>query len=99
MPEETADLMQFRVEYHGFQLLPFSRNTYIYGISEPTVFDESILIDTPPYVLDILSFNLDDSYSHEYNLYVNIIPKKAVNVVSTDGANWWDQFKGIFGGE
>ena len=77
MPEECADLMQFAVEYHNTQILPFSGSTWIYGIFEPTVIKDNILINDGPYALDIYSFNLDDSYSHEYNLYCNIEPAKA----------------------
>ena len=32
MPEECADLMQFRVEYHNMQILPFSGSTWMYGV-------------------------------------------------------------------
>ena len=69
--------MQFAVEYHNTQILPFSGSTWIYGIFEPTVIKDNILINDGPYALDIYSFNLDDSYSHEYNLYCNVEPAKA----------------------
>ncbi|MCK5504546.1 MAG: hypothetical protein KAJ10_05260 [Thermodesulfovibrionia bacterium] len=96
-PKECADLMQFRVEYHGTQILPFTRNEYVYGMFEPTVFTESIEIDIPPYVLDVYAYNLDTKYSHEYNLYVNILPKKPFTP-ETPGFNFKDAWSRIFGG-
>ncbi len=97
MPVECADLMQFRVEYHNTQILPFSGSTWIYGLFEPTVIKDNILVDDGPYALDIYAFNLDDSYSHEYNLYCNIEPKKAVKVTEPgfDIKGAWDR---LFGG-
>ena len=96
MPEECADLMQFRVEYHNTQILPFSGSTWLYGMFEPTVIRDNILIDDGPYNLDIYAFNLDDSYNHEYNLHCNIEPKKAVTVVEGE-EGLWGRLKGYIG--
>lgn len=97
MPEECADLMQFRVEYHNTQILPFSGSTWLYGMFEPTVIRDNILVDDGPYVLDVYAFNLDDTNSHEYNLHCNVEPKKAVKVtgVGFDLKSAWDR---LFGG-
>ncbi|GAH58678.1 unnamed protein product [marine sediment metagenome] len=97
MPEECADLMQLRVEYHNTQILPFSGSTWIYGMFEPTVIKDNILVDDGPYALDIYAFNLDDSYSHEYNIHCNIEPKKAVKIAGPgyDFKAAWDR---LFGG-
>ena len=80
MPEECADLMQFRVEYHNTQILPFSGSTWMYGVFEPTVIKDNFKVDDGPYVLDIYAFNLDDSNGHEYNIHCNIEPKKPAPV-------------------
>jgi len=97
MPEECADLMQLRVEYHNTQILPFSGSTWIYGMFEPTVIEENIIISDSPYALDIYAINTDDTYSHEYNLYVNIKPDKPVvpGVIPTSVIT---KFKSLFGG-
>ncbi len=97
MPTEGADLLQFRVEYHGVQLLPFTRNEFIYGISQPTLIHDNILIDVPPYELDIYSINLDDSYNHEFNLYVNILPDKPVTPGEEETPGWWNEVKRLLG--
>lgn len=97
MPEECADLLQFRVEYHGTQLLPFTRNEYIYGIFVPTLIFESIKIDTPPYELDIFAYNDDDRHEHEFSLYVNIQPEAPLEV-GTVSPGILERFKSLFGG-
>lgn len=96
MPTECADLMQFRVEYHNMQILPFSGSTWLYGMFEPTVIKDNILIEDGPYVLDIYAFNLDDTYSHEYNLHCNIEPAKPVKPM-VEEAGMWDRFKEFIG--
>lgn len=97
MPEECADLMQFRVEYHNTQILPFSGSTWLYGMFEPTVIKDNILIDDGPYALDIYAFNLDTRYSHEYNLHCNIEPKKPVTPIAPSEP-MMERLKGFFGG-
>jgi len=98
MPTECADITQLRVEYHNTQILPFSGSTWLYGLFEPTPIRENIKIDDGPYDLDIYAFNLDDSYSHEYNLYCNVEPVKPITPGEIMAPGWWDQFKGLFGG-
>lgn len=80
-PLECANLMQFWVDYHKLQILPFSTGERIYGMSWPTVIRDNILIDDPPYILDIRAINTDTKKAHEYNLYVNIMPKKPIAVI------------------
>lgn len=93
MPEECADLMQFRVERNKAHIFPFTGSTWMYGIFEPTVIKDNLPIDAAPYVLDIYAFNLDDSYSHEYNIHVNIEPAKPV-VVGEGVEGVWERLKG-----
>lgn len=96
MPEECADLMQFRVEYHNMHVLPFSGSTWMYGIFKPTVIKDNIKIDDGPYALDIYAYNLDDTYSHEYNIHCNIEPAKPYEPPKP-GYNFkaaWDRIRG-----
>lgn len=99
MPEECADLMQFRVERNNAHIFPFSGGTWMYGIFEPTVIKDNLPIDGSPYVLDIYAFNLDDSYSHEYNIHVNIEPPKQDEREEEGVEGIWDRLKGIVGVE
>ena len=97
MPEEAADLLQFRVEYHGTQILPFTGKQWIYGLFEPTLISENLLIIDKPYTLDVFAKNSDDSYPHEYNLYANIIPEKPV-VPGVISPSVLERFRNLFGG-
>ena len=75
-PEECADLMKFKVEYQGHQILPITRGEWMDAFAEPTKPTEDLKLDVAPYVLDVYAYNLDDLYSHEYNLYVDILREK-----------------------
>ena len=97
MPEECADIMQFRVEYHNTQILPFSGSTWLYGMFEPTVIRDNILINDGPYALDIYAFNLDTRHSHEYNIHCNIEPAKAY-VPPKPGYDFRAKWKELWGG-
>ena len=98
MPEECADIMQLRVEYHNTQILPFSGSTWLYGMFEPTVIKDTFLVDDGPCALDFYAFNLDDSYGHEYNVFCNVEPAKPITPGVEQPPGWWDQFKGLLGG-
>jgi len=97
MPEEAADLLKFRVEYHHTQILPFTGSTWIYGLFEPTVIQENLLVHDAPYTLDVYAINSDDTYSHEYNIYANIITDKPV-APGAVSPSVTDRFKSLFGG-
>lgn len=84
MPEETADVLQFRVEYHGSPVLPSTSHQWMYGFFDATAIDDKLKIDDAPYVLDVYAFNEDDSYPHEYNLYVVVDPPKAMSPSEID---------------
>jgi len=99
MPEECADLLQFRVEYHGHQLLPYNTDEWMSGFFYPTSIAEKTEIDAAPYELDVYAFNDDDSYEHEYNIYVNVEPEKPVVFTEETTPSWWDEFKAWLGVE
>ena len=97
MPEEAADLLKVRVVYHGTQILPYTGKDWIYGLFKPTVIEDRIQIQDPPFELDIYAVNEDDSYSHEYNIYVNISPPEPVRPGGVP-PSIVERFKGLFGG-
>lgn len=81
-PLECSNLLQFWVEYHNVQILPFSTGERMYGFFTTAPIKESMEINDPPYILDVYAINTDTAKAHEYNLYVNIMPKKPISVVS-----------------
>lgn len=83
-PDECANVMQFRVEYHGHPVLPTTGDEWMYGFFIPTPFIDKLKIDDAPYVLDVFAFNDDDSYPHEYNIYVVVDPPTAITPAELD---------------
>ena len=98
MPDECADLLQLQVYYHGHPVLPFNEDQWMYGFFIPTSIPDKLEIDAAPFYLDIYAVNLDDAYSHEYNLYVNIEPKKPVKP-ATELTSIWEKLRGWLGVE
>lgn len=96
-PAECADLMKFKIFYHGVQLFPFTRDEWADALIDPEPLPESIEIDVPPYVLNLEAYNLDDAFDHEYNIYANVIPKKPAQPLGPT-ENILDRFRNLFGG-
>jgi hypothetical protein len=97
-PEECADLVKFWVEYHGTQILPFNPDEWMYGFFVPTGIPESVEISDAPFTLDFYAINEDDSYYHEYHVYVNVEPAKPVKPGSSEEESAWERFNAFFGG-
>ena len=96
-PEECADLLKFWVEYHGTQIFPFNPEEWAYGFFIPTGIPDSIELPDEPFTLDFYAINLDDSYEHEYHVYVNIEPAKPV-VPGAISPTIMERFRSLFGG-
>ena len=96
-PEECADLMKFKVRYKGNQLLPFSRDEWMDALTTPFPIMENLGLDVSPYVLDVYAYNLDERYSHEYNLYVDVL-KDEPYVPPTSGFDLKSAWSSLFGG-
>jgi len=96
-PLEAADLLRYRVEYHGMQLIPYSGKGWMYGIFSPTTFEVEYQILEPPYVLDIYAYNDDDLYEHEYNIGV-IMEEIKTEVKTSIPTPFIQRFRRIMGG-
>ncbi len=97
-PEECADLMEFTVSFHGHQIFPVNDDEAAGELFIPIGIDEELVIDQPPFILDFNAVNADDSYDHEYILYVNIMPPAAVAATSAGMLGWLDRFREKLGG-
>ncbi len=80
-PPECVDLMKFRVFYHGHQILPASADEWMDPLTHGAPINEKLQINDPPFVLDIYAYNNSASKTHEYNLYVNVIPEAPMDVL------------------
>ena len=96
-PEECADLMKFRVEYQGHQILPFNRGEWMDALTVPFPIRENLGLDVSPYVLDVYAYNLDTRHSHEYNLYCNVLRDKPVTAAPS-GFDFKSAWSKLFGG-
>jgi len=97
-PEECADLVKFWVEFQGVQLLPYNREEWMYGFFQMTPVKESIELSAAPYMLDFFAVNDDDSYDHEYHVYVNIEPGKPVVPIAPGESGLFRRLQDFFGG-
>jgi len=97
-PDECADQVKFWVEYHGMQIFPWNRDEWAYGFFIPIPIPDKIDFNVPPYVLDFFAINEDDSFEHEYHVYVNVEPSSPV-VIPTPSQSILDRFRSMLGGE
>jgi len=58
---------------------------------------EDINIETPPFELDIYSYNDDDTYNHEYNVNVVITPSEEIQIETPATSDWFNKIKSLFG--
>jgi len=98
-PDEKADQVHVKVEYHKEKILPFGGVEYMYPFDSSQPITAEIEIMDPPYVLDIYAYNEDDSYTHEYIFGVVLKPVKPVKPGETLEAGWWETIKGVIGVE
>jgi len=67
------------------------------ALTGPIPIKENLKLDVSPYVLDVFAFNLDDTYSHEYNIYCDVLRDKPV-VPSQPGFDLKAAWSNLFGG-
>jgi len=97
MPEEAADLLQLRIEYHNLQIFPFSGTEWWYGVFQAFIIPDDFPIPDSPYAPDIYGVNTDDTFSHEYNVMVIVEPASQPGSAAPTSAGWWETIKGVFG--
>lgn len=97
-PEECADLLKFWVVYHGMQIFPFNPEEWAYGFFTPLAIPDNIELDDEPFTLDLYAVNLDDSYEHEYHVYVDIKPAQPIKIPAEGEAGLWERLKDVLGG-
>ena len=76
-----ADLLHWKVEYHGFQILPVNRDEWMDRVHRPVAYPDEFEIDTPPYELDLYAYNEDTAKAHTYNLHVHVNPPRKLEAV------------------
>lgn len=64
--------------HHEHQIAPSTENMDLHGDAPPIDWEEYYESYQPPYELKIKGWNDDDTYEHTFDIYVAILPRKAV---------------------
>jgi len=78
--------------HHEHQIAPSTENMDISGDELPIDWEEYYESYQPPYELKIKGWNDDDTYPHTFDIFVAILPRKAVLALAIV-----DAIKGVFG--
>ena len=89
--------MKFKIAYQGHQIFPVSRDEWMDALQKNAPVLENLELKVSPFVLDIFAYNLDDTYTHEYNIYVNILRDKPF-VAPTSNFDTTAAWSNLFGG-
>lgn len=78
IPPGACGLMHVTVKYHTIQILPFNPTGTISGDSMDTRYDIYYDVTEPPNEIEIMSYNLDDTYDH--TIYIGVMVEHANSI-------------------
>lgn len=87
-----AALAHLVILHHEHQIAPSTENMDLSGDSHPIDWEEYYESYQPPYELKLRGWNTDDTYSHTFDVFVAILPRKAIIALAIA-----DTIKSIFG--
>ncbi len=73
-----AALAHCVIMYHEHQIAPSTEHMDFAGDTFPLDWEEYLEVTQPPYELKIKGWNDDDTYEHTFDIFVAILPRKAV---------------------
>lgn len=73
-----AGLAHLVLLHHEHQIAPSSPDMDLYGDSSPIDWEEYYECYQPPYELKLRGWNDDDSYQHTFDVFVAVLPRKAI---------------------
>ena len=73
-----ASLLHCKVFHRRHQIFPSSGDDDLHGDTFPVEWEEWYEVPEKPFYLEIVSWNDDDTYSHTFDVYVAILPRKAI---------------------
>lgn len=85
-------LAHMLIKYHEHQIAPSTENMDFHGDTFPIDYDEHLEIFQPPFELKLVGWNDDDTYEHEFDVFIVILPRAAVISLAV-----MDAIKGILG--
>ncbi|MBA7559939.1 hypothetical protein ES708_01557 [subsurface metagenome] len=87
-----AALAHLVILHHEHQIAPSTEGMDLSGDSHPIDWDEYYESYQPPYELKLKGWNADDTYPHTFDVFVAILPRKAVFALAIV-----DAIKGVLG--
>ena len=87
-----AGLAHCVILHHEHQIAPSTESMEIHGDTFPIDWEEYYECYQPPYELKIKGWNDDDTYEHTFDIFVAVLPRKAVLALAIV-----DAIKGVFG--
>ena len=73
-----AGLAHLVILHHEHQIAPSTENMDIHGDAPPILWEDYYESYQPPFELKLKGWNDDDTYPHAFDVYVAILPRKAV---------------------
>jgi len=87
-----AALAHCIILHHEHQIAPSTENMDFHGDTAPIDWEEYYESYQPPYELKVKGWNDDDSYPHTFDIFVAVLPRKAIIATAIV-----DAFKSLFG--
>lgn len=94
-----AALAHLIILHHEHQIAPSIENTDLHGDTFPVDWEDYYELYQPPYELKLIGWNDDDTYEHTFDVFVAVLPRKAVIVTAIADifANFLDRVASLFG--
>jgi len=92
MPKGCHGLVHCVILHHEHQIAPSTEAMDLHGDAPPIDWEEYYESYQPPYELKLKGWNEDDTYPHTFDVYVAILPRKAILALAIV-----DAVKSLFG--
>lgn len=73
-----AALAHLVILHHQHQIAPSTENMDLHGDAFPVDWEEYYESYQPPYELKLIGWNEDDTFPHAFDVYVAVLPRKAI---------------------
>lgn len=81
-----ASLAHCVIKYHNHQIAPSTEGMDFHGDADPIDWTDQIEVPEPPFTLEIVGWNDDDTYEHTFTIYIVILQKSALPANSITSA-------------
>lgn len=94
-----AGLAHLVILSHEHQIAPSTENMDLHGDELPIDWYDYFECYQPPYELKLIGWNEDDTFPHAFDVYVAVLPRKAVVLTALSDMiqNFMSNIAGLFG--